>query len=99
MINLILKDLLNHFEIDADLPDYLLSQTFNEVFMDGNLSVEDNIFKIVVKTRQDVVHQMYIEPDGEFPVIILSELPSGLSNGMKFPKTESVGIPIDGLDM
>ena len=94
---MILKDLLNHFEIDGDFPEYLLGQTFNEVFLDGELSLEDNVYKIVVTTRQNVTHQLFIEPDGEFPVIVLSELPNGLLNGMKFPRTESVGIPINKL--
>jgi len=97
MINLILKDLLKHFNIQEDLPEYLLEQTFNEVFLDGELSKKDNNYEIVVKTRQDVIHQMFIKPDGEFPVIIMSELPNGLLNGMKFPKNKHVGIPINEL--
>lgn len=94
---MILNDLLNHFSIDENLPDYLLNQTFNEVFLDGELTRKDNDYEIVVKTRQNVTHQMFIKPDGEFPVVIMSELPNGLLNGMKFPKTESVGIPITKL--
>lgn len=94
---MILKDLLNHFEIEEDLPDYLLSQPFNEVFMDGELALKDNSYEIVVTTRQDVTHQMFIRPNDEFPVIIMSELPNGLLNGMKFPKEEHVGIPINKL--
>ena len=97
MIELILKDLLKHFDIREDLPEYLLQQTFNEVFLDGELSISNNTYKIVVKTRQDVIHQMFIKPDDEFPVIIMSELPNGLLNGMKFSREESVGIPINEL--
>ncbi len=97
MIELILKDLLKHFDIREDLPEYLLQQTFNEVFLDGELSISNNTYKIVVKTRQDVIHQMFIKPEDEFPVIIMSELPNGLLNGMKFSREESVGIPINEL--
>jgi hypothetical protein len=97
MIELILKDLLKHFDIREDLPEYLLQQTFNEVFLDGELSISNNTYKIVVKTRQDVIHQMFIKHEDEFPVIIMSELPNGLLNGMKFSREESVGIPINEL--
>ena len=97
MIKLILKDLLDHFSINENLPDYLLCQTFNEVFLDGKLLIKDNNYEIVVKTRQDVIHQMFIRPNDEFPVIIMSELPNGLLNGMKFPQNESIGIPINKL--
>lgn len=92
---MILTDLLNHFEINADLPDYLLNHVFNEVFLDGKLEIENNNYKIVVKTRQNVIHHMIIKPNDDFPLIIMSELPSGLLNGMKFPKNESAGIPIN----
>ena len=68
---LILKDLLNHFDIEGDFPEYLL--------------------------QQDVTHQLFINPADEFPVIVLSELPNGLLNGMKFPREECVGIPINKL--
>ncbi|WP_458455106.1 hypothetical protein [Methanobrevibacter sp.] len=94
---MILKELLNHFEIKEDLPDYLLGQTFNEVFLQGDLTLKDNSYEIVVTTRQNVTHQMFIKPDDEFPVILMSELPNGLLNGMKFPQTESAGIPINNL--
>lgn len=97
MINVILRDLLNHFNINETLPDYLLEQNFNQVFCDGKLTLKDNEYEIVVKTRQDVIHHMFIRPDDEFPLIIMSELPNGRLNGMKFPQTESIGIPIDKL--
>ena len=97
MIKVILKDLLNHFDINENLPDYLLNQRFNEVFLDGDLSFEDNGYKIVVKTRQNVTHMMFIKPDEEFPLIILSELPNGLLNGMKFGLNEGEEIPINKL--
>ncbi len=94
---MILKDLLNHFEITENLPDYLLNHTFNEVFLDGKLTKNHNNYEIVVSTRQNVTHHMFIKPDEEFPVIILSELPNGSLNGMKFPQNEHEGIPINGL--
>lgn len=94
---MILNELLNHFEINTDLPDYLSNHTFNDVFLDGKLTKDDGNYTIVVRTRQDVTHQMFIRPDDEFPVIIMSELPNGLLNGMKFPQNEHVGIPINKL--
>ena len=97
MIRMILKDLLIHFDIDEDLPEYLLNQTFNKVFLDGKLTKDENTYEIAVRTRQDVTHHLFIKPGEEFPVIVLSELPSGLLNGMKFPQYESVGIPISKL--
>lgn len=94
---MILKDLLDYFGIVEDLPDYLLNQTFNKVFLDGKLTTEENAYEIAVTTRQNVAHHLFIKPGEEFPVIVLSELPSGLSNGMKFPQSESIGIPISKL--
>ena len=88
MIKLILKDLLNHFNIDENLPDYLLNHNFNKVFLDGDMSIKGNTYEIVVKTRQDVTHMMFIKPNEEFPLIIMSELPNGLLNGMKFGQNE-----------
>ena len=85
---MIFKDLLEHFHIEEPFPEYLYEQTFNEVFLDGQLSKRDNTYKIAVTTRQDVTHQMFLDPSDEYPVIILSELPSGLSNGMKFGRMQ-----------
>ena len=97
MIKVILRDLLNHFNIDENLPEYLLNHPFNEVFLDGELSLKDNTYEIVVKTRQNVTHMMFIRPDDEFPLIIMSELPNGLLNGMKFGQNEGEEIPINQL--
>lgn len=85
---MILKDLLNHFDIEDNLPDYLLEQSFNEVFLDGDFSKTDNNYKIAVKTRQNVTHQMFIMPGDEYPVVIMSELPNGNLNGMKFGQSQ-----------
>ncbi len=85
---MILEDLLKHFNIEESFPDYLLEQSFNKVFLDGDLSKIDNNYKIVVKTRQDVTHQLFLKPDEEYPVIVLSELPNDQLNGMKFGLTE-----------
>ena len=56
--SMILKDLIDHFKIEADLPEYLLDQSFNEVFLEGNLSRTGSGYKIEVTTRQDVTHQL-----------------------------------------
>ncbi|MDO5832700.1 MAG: hypothetical protein Q4Q14_07650 [Methanobrevibacter sp.] len=85
---MILRDLLKHFNIEESFPDYLLEQSFNKVFLDGELSKSDNTYKIVVTTRQDVTHQLFLRPGEDYPVIVLSELPNGLLNGMKFGLSE-----------
>ena len=97
MIELILKDILEYFSIKDDLPDYLLNHPFNKVFLDGELVIQQNTYEIAVTTRQDVTHHLFIRPDDEFPVAVLSELPNGRLNGMKFPQNESMGIPINKL--
>ncbi|MBO6275055.1 MAG: hypothetical protein J6M91_05905 [Methanobrevibacter sp.] len=97
MIELILKELMNYFNIDEELPDYLLNQPFNKVFLDGKFTIKDNTYEIAVKTRQDVIHHLFIKPGDDFPVIVMSELPNGKLNGMKFPNTESQPIPINEL--
>ena len=81
---MIFKDLLNHFDIEGNFSDYLLDEPFNEIFLDGSISLKDNSYKIVVKTRQNVTHNMIINPNDDYPVIIISKLPNGLLNGMKF---------------
>lgn len=85
---MILGDLLDHFEIREKFPDYLLNQRFNEVFLDGDLTIENNTYKIEITTRQNVTHQMFLRPDGDFPVVIMSVLPNGKLNGMKFGLSE-----------
>jgi hypothetical protein len=94
---MILKDLMDYFDITANLPDYLLNHPFNEVFLDGKLTVKDDCYKIVVKTRQNVTHQMIINPGQHFPVIIMSELPNGSLNGMKFGQMENEEVYINEL--
>ncbi|WP_406536793.1 hypothetical protein [Methanobrevibacter sp.] len=88
MIKMILRDLLKHFNIEESFPEYLLEQSFNKVFLDGELSKSDNTYKIAVTTRQDVTHQLFLRPGEDYPVIVLSELPNGLLNGMKFGLSE-----------
>ena len=88
MMKMILKDLLEHFKIEESFPDYLLEQSFNKIFLDGDLSKIDDAYKIVIKTRQGVTHQMFLKPHEDYPLIILSELPNGSLNGMKFGLTE-----------
>ena len=97
MSQMILKDILEYFGINEELPEYLLNHPFNRVFLDGELTVNEKTYEISVTTRQDVTHQMIIKPGDEFPLIIMSELPNGRLNGMKFPVYESVGIPANKL--
>lgn len=87
MIEMIFKDLLEYFDIEESFPDYLYEQTFNKVFLDGEFSKVDDNYKIVVTTRQGVTHQLFIRPSDDYPVTVMSELPNGLLNGMKFGQT------------
>lgn len=84
------RDLLDYFNIDEDFPEYLLDQPFNEVFLDGELTKERNCHKITVKTRQNVTHNMFICQNEDFPVTVISELPNGSLNGMKFGRSQGV---------
>lgn len=86
---MILKELLDYFNLEIDLPQYLYEETFNEVFMKGNLSKINDIYKIAVKTQKDVIHTMLIDSDDNYPVTILSELPNGRTNGTKFGQSSS----------
>ena len=81
---MILKDLLNHFNIDGNFPVHLLKHPFNEIFLDGALSKNNNAYNIEIKTRQNVVHQMILNLDSNYPVVIISKLPTGKLNGVKF---------------
>ena len=85
---MILRELLDYFNIKTDLPDYLYDESFNEVFLKGELSKIDNTYEIVIKTRKDITHTMIINPSDDYPVIISSELSNGRTNGIKFSKTE-----------
>lgn len=67
------------------------------MFLDGELKSKDNNHEIVVTTRQNVTHMMFIKPNEEFPLIILSELPNGLLNGIKFGRNPGEEIPINEL--
>lgn len=86
--SMLFKDILTHFEIEESFPDYLLEESFNEVFLNGDFSKENNDYRIVAKTRKKVTHTMFIKPNEDYPVIILSELPNGLLNGVKFGQTK-----------
>ena len=83
---MILKDLLDYFNIEDNLPDYLLNHPFNEVFLDGDLTKDGNDYRIEVTTRQNVTHQM-----------IMSRLPNGNLNGMKFGQNDGDEKFIDDL--
>ena len=91
------KDILNHFEIQEEFPEYLLDESFNDIFLNGDLSIKDNSYEIVAETRKDVTHQMIIEPNNDFPVIIMSILPNGNLNGMKFGKSKGETVFINEL--
>lgn len=85
---MILKDLLSHFQIEEEFPEYLYEQTFNEVFLDGDFIKKDGGYEIKITTRQNVTHMMFINSLKEFPVVIMSELPNGKLNGMKFGRNK-----------
>ena len=85
---MILRELLDYFEIDVDLPEYLYGHPFNEVFLKGDLSKKSNSYNITVETRKDVTHTMIIAPGDAYPVVISSILPNGKTNGTKFGQSE-----------
>ena len=85
---MILRELLDYFEIDVELPGYLYEHPFNEVFLKGNLAKNSNSYDITIKTRKDVTHTMIINPGDSYPVVILSILPNGKTNGTKFGQSE-----------
>ena len=85
---MILKELLDYFKLDVDLPDYLYGESFNEVFLKGNLTKDENTYKIVIETRKDVIHTMIISSSDDYPVTIISTLPNGKTNGTCFGKTK-----------
>ena len=85
---MILKDLLSHFNIKVSLPEYLYEETFNEVFLKGELSKEGNIYKIVIETQKDVTHTMIIDQTSDYPITISSLLPNGRTNGTKFGQSK-----------
>lgn len=92
-----LKEILDHFNIDVELPDYLYRESFNEVFCDGEVEMNDGAYKISIKTRQNVTHNMIIKPDDATPITIISKLPNGLLNGVKFGQSKGDVEYIDGL--
>lgn len=40
-----MRELLNHFNLDVDLPEHLYSQTFSEAFKEADLESDNNIYK------------------------------------------------------
>lgn len=97
MIGMILKELLDYFDIEGEFPEYLLAHPFNKIFLDGDLTSENGSYKVAVTTRQNVTHQMFLRPGDEYPLVILSELPNGSLNGMKFAQNENDVKYINGL--
>ena len=94
---MLFKDLVNYFNIGDEFPQYLLDESFSEVFLKGDFSKKDGNYKIVAKTQKKVIHTMIIKPDDEFPLIVISKLPNGALNGIKFGRTKENMIYIDGL--
>lgn len=81
---MILKDLLAHFDISVVLPQYLYGESFNDVFLKGELSFIDGGYKITIKTQKEVTHTIFINEKSNYPVCVLSELKNGALNGIKF---------------
>ena len=85
---MILKEILDYFEISVDLPDYLYKQNFSDVFLKGKLTTVENTYKIVIVTQKDVTHTMLISPDDDYHLTVTSLLPNNSENGIKFGKTK-----------
>ena len=83
-----LKDLIVHFNIEGDFPQHLLEESFNEVFLKGKFFECENGYKIVAETRKNITHTMILNPDDEFPIIVISKRPNGALNGIKFSRIE-----------
>lgn len=81
---MILEELLEQFELNVDLPEYLYSENFNLVFKNGRLEDCEKGYKIVAETRTGVTHILFIIEDSEFPVVVNSVLKNGAVNGFKF---------------
>ena len=43
---MILRELLNYFKLNIELPAYLYDESFNEVFLKGSLVKKNNAFKL-----------------------------------------------------
>lgn len=85
---MILKEILNHFKIETKLPDYLYEQNFNDVFIKGDLTKNEDIHKITILTQKNIIHTMIINPHDDYPLIVTSTLPNNTKNGIKFGKNK-----------
>ena len=94
---MLFKELIDHFKIDEEFPPYLLDESFNDVFRNGEFIKTDKNYKIVAETRKRITHTMIITPGDEFPVIVISELPTGALNGVKFGTEKGSLVYIDEL--
>lgn len=81
---MIFEDLLNYFNLDIELPEYLYEEEFNDVFKKGDFKKENGKYIIIIETTKDVVHSMIIDPSDDYPVTISSRLPNGKTNGTGF---------------
>ncbi len=86
---MILKEIIKHFKIEIELPDYLLEQNFNDVFIKGELTNNQNTYKITVLTRKNITHTMIINLGDDYPLTITSTLPNNTRNGIRFGKNKN----------
>ena len=86
---MILKEIIKHFKIEIELPDYLLEQNFNDVFIKGELTNNQNTYKITVLTRKNITHTMIINLGDDYPLTITSTLPNNPRNGIRFGKNKN----------
>lgn len=40
-----MRELLNHFNLDVDLPEYLYSESFYEGLKEADLEIDDDVYK------------------------------------------------------
>ena len=86
---MILKEIIKHFKIEIELPDYLLEQNFNDVFIKGELTNNQNTYKITVLTRKNITHTMIINLGDDYPLTLTSTLPNSTRNGIRFGKNKN----------
>lgn len=86
---MILKEIIKHFKIKTDLPDYLYNQNFNDIFIKGELTRNEDIYKITILTRKNITHAMTINPNDDYPLTVSSTLPNNTKNGIKFGKNKN----------
>ena len=87
---MILKELLTHFNTEVSLPEYLYEESFNEVFLKGKLSKENDSYEIVVETQKDVIHSLIINANNDYPVVVSSFFQTAKRTGLNLVRKKEI---------